>query len=124
MGLSTRMAHPTMNSTQGSVPSESSVYRTKTTVDDDDEKFDLTPSRSIKVADRPENGFWHESIFVWDGGLRQMNSRGRDVPPPRRSRPLHLRTPAVTPTAISRFVIPLPLDSKATPCSITQKRTY
>ena len=35
-----------------------------------------------------------------------------------------LRTLVINPKIISQFVAPLPPDSKAAPCSITQKRTY
>ena len=100
-----------------------SLVQTRTTVDDDDEKFDLILTCSKELAERPEIGLWRGPIFVWDDALRQTTSRDPWVLGHLVKTSLRLgkvdrsisESPVINPKTISRFMIPLPPDSKAAP---------
>jgi len=100
-----------------------SLIQTRTSVVDDDERFDLVLTSSKELAGRPEIGLWRGPIFVWDDVLCQMTSRDSWVLGHLVKTSLRLakvdrsisESPVISPRTLSRFMIPLPLDQKKTP---------
>jgi SAM-dependent methyltransferase len=51
------------------------LIQAQTSVDDDDEVFDLILTSSKELSERPEIGLWRGPIFVWDDSLHEMTHR-------------------------------------------------
>ena len=100
-----------------------SLVQTKTSVVDDDERFDLILTSSEELARRPEIELWHGPILVWDEVLDQMTSRDSWVLGHLVKTSLRLarvnssisESPLISPRTLSRFMIPAPVDRKKSP---------
>ena len=101
-----------------------SLVQTWMTIDDDDENFGLILTCSKELAERPEIALWRGPIFVWDDMLHQTTSRDPWVLGNLVKTFLRLgkvdqsisESPVINQKTISRFMIPLLLDSKAVRC--------
>ena len=108
-----------------------SLIETRTSVVDDDEQFDLILTSSKELAERPEIGLWHGTLFVWDDVLREATLRDPWVlrhlvrTSIRLTNVDHLvsESPVISPRTLSQFMIPSPLDQKATPL-FSSLKTY
>ena len=106
-----------------------SLIQTRTSVVDDDEKFDIILTSSKELAKRPEIGLWRGSVFVWDDVLDRVASMDPWVLGHLIKTSLRLakvnrsisESPVISPRTLSRFMNPLPLDQKATPLFSSSK---
>ena len=100
-----------------------SLIQARSNAVDDDEEFDLILTSSKELAKRPEIELWRGPILVWDDVLRQMTFRDPWVLGHLVKTSLRLarvtrsisESPVISPRALSRFMVPVPLDRKKTP---------
>jgi len=106
-----------------------SLIQTRTTVIDDDERFDIILTSSKELAERPEIELWRGSILVWDDVLRQMISRDSWVLGHLVKTSLRLakvnssisESPVISPRTLSRFAVPVLTSPKKTPLFSSSK---